>query len=87
MTCAGAQVRLAPAELQIMICLVRAGGHAVRRRSLETAAWGMDEAVTPNALDVALHRLRRKLVEIGARAGIYNVRNVGFILKTLDVAA
>lgn len=84
MACAGSEVALAPAELQIMICLVRAGGQSVRRRALEAAAWGVEEAVTPNALDVALHRLRRKLADVGARAGIENVRNVGFVLKMLD---
>jgi DNA-binding response OmpR family regulator len=82
----GVEVALAPAELQIMICLVRAEGQAVRRAALEAAAWGLDEAVTPNALDVALHRLRRKLHGIKARLTIENIRNVGFALKAPDAA-
>nr|UOZ97027.1 Transcriptional regulatory protein BasR [Cupriavidus sp.] len=51
-------VNLAPSELQLMITLVRAEGQVVRRTALEAAAWGLTEPVTPNALDVALHRLR-----------------------------
>ena len=35
----------------------------MRRSALELAAWGLGEAVTPNALDVALHRIRRKLLD------------------------
>ena len=87
MSCGGNEVSLAPAELQIMICLVRATGQAVRRSTLEAAAWGMDDAVTPNALDVALHRLRRKLGAIDSQLNIENIRNVGFALKTGDAAA
>jgi light-regulated signal transduction histidine kinase (bacteriophytochrome) len=64
MTCGTQTVTLAPAELQIILALIRAGGDSVRRSALEVAAWGLGDAVTPNALDVAMHRLKRKnLVE------------------------
>lgn len=87
MRCGGETVSLAPAELQIVICLVRAAGQVVRRGTLETAAWGVTEAVTPNALDVALHRLRRKLLAIDAGLSIVNFRNLGFALRHADAAA
>lgn len=73
-------VSLGPSELQMMLSLVRSSGRPVRRTALEMAAWGLQEAVTPNALDVALHRLRRKLAAIDARVEIANVRGVGFAL-------
>ena len=72
---------LAPAELQLMLSLVQAGGQTVRRTALELAAWGLNEAVTPNALDVALHRLRRKLLAIDAAVRIVNVRGHGYALQ------
>ena len=53
--------------MQIMLLLVRRHAEVVRRSALEAAAWGLSEAVTPNALDVALHRIRRKLLAIGSR--------------------
>src|SRR5476649_1149165 len=56
MSCGAETVTLPSAELQIMLCLVKAEGLVVRRATLEAAAWGLTEAVTPNALDVALHR-------------------------------
>lgn len=87
MSCADEIVSLAPAELQIMICLVRAAGQPVRRPTLEAAAWGLDEAVTPNALDVALHRLRKKLSAIDADLSLINVRNLGFALRDTDAAS
>ncbi len=80
-------VSLAPAELQIMLSLVRADGQPVRRAALESAAWGTTEAVTPNALDVAVHRLRKKLAAIGGGVSLANVRNLGFALRDDDAAA
>jgi DNA-binding response OmpR family regulator len=75
-------ITLSSSELQIMIALMRAGGQTLRRSSLENAAWGIGEPVTPNALDVALYRLRRKLLGIGCNLQIVNVRTHGFALQT-----
>lgn len=79
--CGDETVSLAPAELQIMLLLVRKQGQVVRHRALEAAGWGLSEAVTPNALDVALHRLRRKLNAIDSRLQIVNMRNLGYALS------
>ena len=79
--CGQKMISLAPAELQIMLLLARAEGRTVRRSALELAAWGLSEAVTPNALDVALFRLRRKIGEIGSWVRISNVRGQGYSLK------
>jgi len=87
MLCGDQHVSLAPAELQIMICLLRAGGQAVRRATLEAAAWGVGDAVTPNAFDVALHRLRKKLAAIDADLALVNLRSYGYALKAGDAAA
>jgi DNA-binding response OmpR family regulator len=79
-------VSLAASEMQIMLLLARRGGNTVPRSKLEAAAWGLSEAVTPNALDVALHRIRRKLRAIGSRQRIVNVRSLGYALREDDVA-
>jgi len=81
MACGEERVTLPAAELQIMLCLVRAEGRTVRRGALEAAGWGLSEAVTPNALDVALHRLRRKLAAIGSGLEIVNSRGHGYALR------
>lgn len=87
MCCNDENVTLAPAELQIMLLLVSKKGSVVRRSALEAAGWGLSEAVTPNALDVALHRLRRKLLTIGSNQQIVNVRNLGYALRETDRSA
>lgn len=74
-------VTLAPAEMQIMVTLVKAAGQTVRRAALENAAWGLDNAVTPNAMDVALFRLRKKLGAIGATVQIATFRGLGHALR------
>jgi len=84
MTCGSETVTLAPAELQIMLALIRADGTTLRRSALETAAWGLSEAVTPNALDVAMHRLKRKLVAINSVLQIVNARGYGYALRFLS---
>ncbi len=73
-------VAMTAAEMQIMLALVKAQGQIVRRQSLESAAWGLGEGVTPNALDVAVHRLRRKIVALGSSVLIVNYRGRGFAL-------
>jgi DNA-binding response OmpR family regulator len=85
MRCGSESVTLAPAELQIMVALTRAGGATVRRSTLEAAAWGLGEAVTPNALDVAIHRLKRKLVAINSALQIVNARGYGYALRPLSL--
>lgn len=87
MVCAGTAVPLPATELQIMLCLARKAGQTVKRSTLEAAAWGLTEAVTPNALDVALHRLRRKLAAAGSRMQIVNLRTQGYALREVSVAS
>jgi len=84
--CGDDSVTLAPAEMQIMLLLVHGQQEVVRRSALEAAAWGLSDAVTPNALDVALHRIRRKLAAIGSRQRIVNVRGLGYALRESDEA-
>lgn len=81
MCCGEQSVALAAAEMQIMLLLLRKHEEVVRRGTLESAGWGLGEAVTPSALDVALHRIRRKLLAIGSRQRIINARGLGYVLR------
>ena len=83
MKCGAEVISLAPAELQIMLSLVRAKGCTARRTALELAGWGLSDAVTPNALDVVVHRLRKKLAAIDSRLQLVNVRGQGYALSDL----
>jgi len=86
MSCRGESVSLAPAEMQVMLALVQKQGAVVRRSALELAGWGLNEAVTPNALDVLLHRIRRKLIAIDSKLQIVNLRGHGYAVRATDLA-
>lgn len=79
-SCGAQSIVLSRSELHILLALLKAGGQPVRRTALEAAGWGLKEAVTPGALDVALHRLRRKLLALGSVVKIHNLRAVGYAL-------
>ncbi|MFM0085746.1 response regulator transcription factor [Paraburkholderia sediminicola] len=82
--CGAQAVLLGSAELQIMLTLLEARGQTVRHAALEHAAWGLGEAVTPNALEVTLHRLRKKLAGVGSTVLLTNIRGAGFALQAHD---
>jgi DNA-binding response OmpR family regulator len=81
MRCGDEAVVLAPAELQIMLTLLKAAGKTVRHSTLEYAAWGLGAAVTPNALEVTIHRLRKKLLAVHSTMRLANVRGAGFVAQ------
>jgi DNA-binding response OmpR family regulator len=60
---------------------MQSSGATVNRNKLEQGAWGLTQAVTPNALDVALHRIRRKLFNVGSQLIISNVRGLGYAMS------
>ncbi|MBB2929205.1 DNA-binding response OmpR family regulator [Paraburkholderia silvatlantica] len=84
MRCGDLSVALAPAELRIMLCRIDAAGRTVRHSALEHAAWGLGDAVTPNALEVTVHRLRKKLASINAKTRLINHRGAGFALEKIS---
>lgn len=73
-------ITLSPSELQVLLALIRYQGEVVRRGALESAAWGAFSDITPKALDVAIHRLRGKLVALQSKVSITNTKGVGYAL-------
>jgi len=72
---------LARREADLLELLLRKAGQVVRRGSIEDALYRFDEAVTPNALEAIVSRLRRKLDDAGAVGQLHTVRGVGYILR------
>ena len=65
----------APAEL--LLVLVRAQGQTLYREALYECVWGPDAEPNPRALDLHIHRLRRKL---GWEDKIVTVPKIGYRL-------
>jgi two-component system OmpR family response regulator/two-component system response regulator QseB len=72
----GAPVDLQPREYALLHALALQAGHVLTRQQLESQLYEWDEALDSNAIEVHVHRLRRKL----APELIRTVRGVGYML-------
>jgi two-component system response regulator QseB len=77
----GVALDLARREADLLELLMRRAGQVVRRPAIEDALYRFDEAVTPNAIEAIVSRLRRKLDEGGAAGQLHTVRGVGYLLR------
>jgi two-component system response regulator QseB len=77
-TCAvtidGLPIDLTAREFAMLVALMETPGNVVSLREMEERLYGWDEEVASNAVEVLLHRLRRKL----GGSWIRNVRGIGY---------
>jgi two-component system, OmpR family, response regulator TctD len=76
--CAGHPLQLSPREHATLLALVEAQGSPLARQALFDRVFVDDSDVAPDAMDVVLYRLRKRLGELGVT--IRNVRGIGFYL-------
>jgi DNA-binding response OmpR family regulator len=72
------EVVLTTREFDVLEHLVRRADRVVRKIDLLDAVWGHDADADPNAVEVYVRRLRRKLDRPGAPSRIETVRGVGY---------
>ena len=80
-TIAGHPVAITRRELGILEHLVRAHGRVVLREQIEQNVYGFDEAISINAIDVSMHRLRRILLKHRASVAVHTVRGLGYMIQ------
>ena len=68
-------------EAALLELLLRSQGTVVRREEIQRSLYGFDDEVTPNAVDAAISRLRKRLRAAGARVEIAVLRGVGCMLE------
>lgn len=78
---AGTPIELSPREFDVLHFLARHAGQAVTRERILQNAWSGGGEVTPNAVDVYIGYLRRKLAAAAQHPVISTVRGVGFKLS------
>jgi len=83
---AGERIDLTPKEYAIMALLLEHAGDVVSRSQMVQAVWGMNCAVDPNAVDVQILRLRRKVDDGHALKLIHTLRGVGLLLEPRESA-
>ena len=64
----------------MLLTLLRNQGRLVPQRKLQEAIYSFDSEVTPNAIEAAVSRLRRRLDGLDAEVPITAMRGVGYIL-------
>jgi DNA-binding response OmpR family regulator len=84
---AGVSVAITPRELALLEHLLRRAGQVVPKASLEDQLYAMDAEVTPNALEVAVSRLRKRLASAGADVILRTAHGVGYVLLASTHAA
>jgi DNA-binding response OmpR family regulator len=76
----GADIGLTVRETSILEILMRQQGAVVTRDLMEQRLYSFEAQPGSNALEVLIHRLRRRLQEAGATVVIQTVRGVGYLM-------
>ena len=53
----------------------------MRKTQIETLFFGLGEEFSSNAVEVGVHRLRRRLEQLAAGVEIVTLRGVGYLLR------
>ena len=84
-TLAGQMLHLPPREHAVLEFLVAQPGSPVSKQVLCDGMCTLDEAISPEAIDIYIHRLRKRLDPSGMR--IKTLRGLGYLLEAVDDAA
>ncbi|MEO8883399.1 MAG: response regulator [Devosia sp.] len=75
----GTPLHLSPREHAILETLLRRAGAAVSKEALLESAYGFEDEVNLSAIEVNIHRLRKKLE--ASEVSIATLRGVGYLLR------
>jgi two-component system response regulator TctD len=75
-----AGLSLTPREHTLLEALMMKPGKTVSKQALAESLFTLDETVSPEAIEIYVHRLRKKLQ--GSDAAIITLRGLGYLLKS-----
>jgi two-component system response regulator TctD len=78
----GEQLNLPPKEHSVLEMLMINYGRTVRKEVMHQRTYGFDSYTSPNAIEVYIHRLRRRLAATGVT--IVTLRGFGYAIKPLQ---
>lgn len=76
----GRDVDLSRREFGALELLMRRAGSVITKVAFEEALYGFGEEVSSNAIEVLVHRLRKRLVGAGAQIEVHTLRGIGYML-------
>ncbi len=77
----GGALDLTRREIAVLETLMRSRTRPVAKRTLEEAVYSFHQDVSPNAIEAAVSRVRRRLDHAGARVTISAARGMGYLLS------
>ena len=77
---AGSPEAFSSREVDLLELLLRRAGRVVQKSYVEDHLFGLHSPVGSNAVEVAIHRLRRHLQALDARAVVHTVKGVGYFI-------
>lgn len=77
----GALVDLGRRETAVLELLLRRGGRVVSKTAIEEEAYAFGEELASNAIEVLIHRLRKRMSEADCAVSIHTLRGVGYLLS------
>ena len=83
-TVKGEELALTPRERAVLEMLITRLGKPVGKQALAQAVFGFDEEVSPSAIEIYVHRVRKKLE--ASDIGIVTMRGLGYLLRQSDGA-
>ncbi|CFB62142.1 Transcriptional regulatory protein tctD [Pandoraea apista] len=75
----GELLALTKRERAVLEILILRGGRAINKEALSEKLFGIEESVNPDAIEIYVHRLRKKLE--GSRVAIVTLRGLGYLLE------
>jgi DNA-binding response OmpR family regulator len=84
---AGRNVNMPPREVALLEQLLRQCGRVVTKAAIDASLYALHAEVTPNAIDTALSRLRRRLNGAGADVSIHTAHGIGYMLMPPEDSA
>ncbi len=76
----GSVVDVSRRETDVLEQLLRRSGRVVPKEVLEEKIYGFDEEVSSNSVEVHISRLRKRLMDAGAKLEIKTRRGIGYII-------
>jgi DNA-binding response OmpR family regulator len=70
-----------PREIAVLEHLLRRSGRVVGKNLLEGNLYGLSQEIGSNAVEVYIHRLRKRLAEVDAAVQIHTLRGVGYLIS------
>lgn len=71
-------------EGALLELFLRKLGRVITKPSIESALYGFGEELESNAVEVLVHRLRRRLKTAGATAQIHTLRGIGYLMEPIQ---